>query len=409
MLYFAVGELGLEGGVCVTASHNPKEYTGMKIVRRGALPVGGESGLLDVRDRALKPFGPPAKRGETHRNETPATELSRHDSHPPQANDGSRRHTDGMPAPEPTIECVEGDKVRIFVTNKLPEHTTVHWHGILLPNGMDGVGGLTQPHIPVGKTYVYEFQMKHSGTFMYHPHADEMVQMAMGMMGSLVVHPRDPNFNRVDRDFAFMLAAYDIEPGAATPKVAEMTDFNLWTFNTRVFPGIDPLVVYGTLFVKCPVGDATLADPGCQARVLEEIAIVQPKLIVVMGDEAMYALQDLQDFESALGRRAVSAPERPGRTALIKEVGQAGDQRAVGDPGVAADRQGFGRCGEHAHRAAVPAQRCRSSRAASSRLLLAAFCFPTKSSPGSLRQPPVTCRRRLCWFDRGTASREARR
>ena len=52
MVYFAVGELELDGGVMVTASHNPKEYTGMKIVRRGALPVGGESGLLDVRDRA---------------------------------------------------------------------------------------------------------------------------------------------------------------------------------------------------------------------------------------------------------------------------------------------------------------------------------------------------------------------
>ena len=63
MVYFAVGELGLDGGVCVTASHNPKQYTGMKIVRAGALPVGGESGLLDVRDRALKPFGPHATRG----------------------------------------------------------------------------------------------------------------------------------------------------------------------------------------------------------------------------------------------------------------------------------------------------------------------------------------------------------
>jgi phosphomannomutase len=66
MVYFAVTELDLEGGVCVTASHNPKQYTGMKIVRRGALPVGGESGLLDVRDRALRPFGPPKKRGEVH-------------------------------------------------------------------------------------------------------------------------------------------------------------------------------------------------------------------------------------------------------------------------------------------------------------------------------------------------------
>jgi len=69
MVYFAVGDLGLDGGVCVTASHNPKQYTGMKIVREGALPVGGESGLLDVRDRALKPFGPPEKRGEATRKD----------------------------------------------------------------------------------------------------------------------------------------------------------------------------------------------------------------------------------------------------------------------------------------------------------------------------------------------------
>ena len=95
--------------------------------------------------------------------------------------------------PGPTIEAVEGDKIRIFVTNKLPEQTTVHWHGMLLPNGMDGVGGLTQPHIPVGKTFVYEFVLKGSGTFMYHPHSDEMVQMAMGMMGMFVVHPKGPD------------------------------------------------------------------------------------------------------------------------------------------------------------------------------------------------------------------------
>ena len=163
-------------------------------------------------------------------------------------------------SPGPTIECVEGDKVRIFVTNKLPEHTTIHWHGILLPNGMDGVGGLTQPQIAVGKTYVYEFQMKHSGTFMYHPHADEMVQMAMGMMGSLVVHPRDPNFNRVDRDFAFILAAYDIEPGAATPKVAEMTDFNIWSWNSRIFPGIDSLNVRQGDKVRIRIGNLTMTN-----------------------------------------------------------------------------------------------------------------------------------------------------
>src|SRR5512134_2539063 len=126
--------------------------------------------------------------------------------------------------PGPTIEAVEGDKVRIFVTNKLPEHTTVHWHGMLVPNGMDGVGGLTQPHIPVGKTFVYEFILTRSGTFMYHLHSDEMVQMAMGMMGSIVVHPRDPALHRADRDFVFVMSSYDVTPGASLPNVTEMTD-----------------------------------------------------------------------------------------------------------------------------------------------------------------------------------------
>ena len=163
-------------------------------------------------------------------------------------------------SPGPTIEAVEGDKVRIFVTNKLPEHTTVHWHGMLLPNGMDGVGGLTQPHIKPGKTFVYEFVLKKSGTFMYHPHADEMVQMAMGMMGFFVVHPRDSKFMRVDRDFVFLLNAYDIDPGAYMPKVMTMTDFNLWTFNSRAFPGIDPLVVGKGDRTRIRVGNLTMTN-----------------------------------------------------------------------------------------------------------------------------------------------------
>jgi manganese oxidase len=163
-------------------------------------------------------------------------------------------------SPGPTIEAVEGDRVRIFVTNKLPEHTTVHWHGIMLPSGMDGVGGLTQPHIPPGKTFVYEFTLLRSGTHMYHPHADEMVQMAMGMMGMFIIHPKDQRQMRVDRDFVFLLAAYDIEPGAATPKTAEMTDFNLWTFNSRVFPGIDPIVARTGDRVRVRVGNLTMTN-----------------------------------------------------------------------------------------------------------------------------------------------------
>jgi FtsP/CotA-like multicopper oxidase with cupredoxin domain len=163
-------------------------------------------------------------------------------------------------SPGPTIEAVEGDNVRIFVTNKLPENTAVHWHGQRLPNGMDGVGGLTQPHIPPGKTFVYEFQMRRSGTFMYHPHSDEMVQMAMGMMGFLVVHPKDPAFRRVDRDFVFLLNAFDIEAGSYVPKVNTMLDFNLWTWNSRAFPGIDPFVVAKNDKVRIRFGNLTMTN-----------------------------------------------------------------------------------------------------------------------------------------------------
>ena len=163
-------------------------------------------------------------------------------------------------SPGPTIEVVEGDRVRIFVTNKLPEHTSVHWHGQRLPNGMDGVTGLTQPGIPPGKTFVYEFVARRPGTFMYHPHADEMTQMAMGMMGFWVTHPKDPNFMKVDRDFVFLLSNYDIDPGSYTPKIMTMTDFNLFTFNSRVFPGIDPMVVRQGDKVRVRVGNLTMTN-----------------------------------------------------------------------------------------------------------------------------------------------------
>jgi FtsP/CotA-like multicopper oxidase with cupredoxin domain len=143
--------------------------------------------------------------------------------------------------PGPTMEAVEGDRVRILVTNSLPEPTSVHWHGAILPNGMDGVGGLTQPHIQPGETYAYEFTLRQHGTLMYHPHSDEMVQMAMGMQGFFIIHPRSGP--RVDRDFAIFLAEWFVAPGTATPNTSVMTDFNLFTFNSRIYPGTDPLVV----------------------------------------------------------------------------------------------------------------------------------------------------------------------
>jgi FtsP/CotA-like multicopper oxidase with cupredoxin domain len=165
-------------------------------------------------------------------------------------------------SPGPTIEVVEGDRVRIFVTNKLPEHTSVHWHGQRVPNGMDGVSGLNQPAIQPGKTFVYEFVARRPGTFMYHPHADEMTQMAMGMMGFWVTHPkaRHPLIDEVQRDFCFLLNAYDIDPGSKTPRIMTMTDFNLWSWNSRLFPGIDSLNVRVGDKVRIRIGNLTMTN-----------------------------------------------------------------------------------------------------------------------------------------------------
>jgi manganese oxidase len=140
----------------------------------------------------------------------------------------------------------------------------VHWHGQRLPNGMDGVTGLTQPAIEPGKTFVYEFVARRAGTFMYHPHADEMTQMAMGMMGFWVTHPKSKTasafIDEVQRDFCFLLNSYDIDPGSYTPKTMTMLDQNLWTWNSRIFPGIDSLNVRLNDKVRIRIGNLTMTN-----------------------------------------------------------------------------------------------------------------------------------------------------
>ncbi|MCC6409701.1 MAG: copper oxidase [Planctomycetes bacterium] len=160
-------------------------------------------------------------------------------------------------SPGPTIECVQGDRVRILVTNRLGEHTTVHWHGIRLPNGMDGVGGLNQPHIKPGETWAYEFVVRDAGTFMYHPHADEMVQMALGLMGMFIVHPREED-EPVDRDFVLLPHAWAVHPGTYRPDPSVMNDFNLFTFNGKVFPATEPLVVRTGERVRLRLGNLSM-------------------------------------------------------------------------------------------------------------------------------------------------------
>ncbi|MGF1623986.1 MAG: multicopper oxidase family protein [Alphaproteobacteria bacterium] len=106
--------------------------------------------------------------------------------------------------PGPTLRIRQGEPVRIVVENRLDEDTTVHWHGIRLPNAMDGVPGLTQPPIRPGESFVYAFTPPDAGTFWYHPHANSAVQLGRGLAGALIVEEPEPV--AVDRDLIWMLS-----------------------------------------------------------------------------------------------------------------------------------------------------------------------------------------------------------
>ena len=101
--------------------------------------------------------------------------------------------------PGPVIEVNQGDKVRIIVTNNLPEPTSIHWHGLEIVADMDGVPGMTQDLIQPGGEFVYEFDLHQAGSFFYHSHI--AMQEAMGMVGWLIIHPEKAYTPTVDRDF----------------------------------------------------------------------------------------------------------------------------------------------------------------------------------------------------------------
>jgi FtsP/CotA-like multicopper oxidase with cupredoxin domain len=104
---------------------------------------------------------------------------------------------------------------------------------------------------------MYEFTLRQHGTFMYHSHHDEMTQMGMGMTGMFVIHPRNAQGPRPDRDFALMLHEWAIEVGAERPDPNEMTDFNVLTINAKAFPGTAPLIVKFGDKVRIRIGNCT--------------------------------------------------------------------------------------------------------------------------------------------------------
>jgi len=159
------------------------------------------------------------------------------------------------------IEAVEGERIRVYVTNRLPVPTSVHWHGVYLPNGMDGVAGLTQPYIEAGATAKYEFTLRQHGTLMFHSHHDEMTQMGMGLIGMLIVHPRNPSpDDRVDRDFSLLISEWAVKAGTARPNTVQMNDFNVLTLNGKVFPSTAPLVCKTGDRVRIRIGNLGATD-----------------------------------------------------------------------------------------------------------------------------------------------------
>lgn len=143
--------------------------------------------------------------------------------------------------PGPTIEAYEGDRVRLIVKNELPEPTSIHWHGLEVPNEMDGVGALTQPTIEPGGNFIYEFILYQNGTFMYHSGFNEKKQVAMGLGGMFVIHPKKYR-HKIDKDFAILIQEWTFLPGNENPDVTSI-DPNWFTFNAKAAPSTEILTV----------------------------------------------------------------------------------------------------------------------------------------------------------------------
>ena len=118
----------------------------------------------------------------------------------------------GGAAPGPELRVRQGERLRIEIENRLPEATTTHWHGVRVPNAMDGVPHLTQAPIAPGETFVYEFTVPDAGTYWYHPHHNSSQQVGRGLYGALIVEERDPY--PVDRELTWLLGDWRLLPDA---------------------------------------------------------------------------------------------------------------------------------------------------------------------------------------------------
>lgn len=142
--------------------------------------------------------------------------------------------------PGPTIQITQGDRVRIIFENRLPERTSMHWHGFEIPNAMDGGPNISQKPVNPGERFIYEFTLHQAGTYFYHSHM--AMQEMMGMLGAFIMHPKMSYEPRVDKDFVIMLQEFAVLPSNTVPNTMNM-EFNWLVFNGKAGPAITPLIV----------------------------------------------------------------------------------------------------------------------------------------------------------------------
>jgi FtsP/CotA-like multicopper oxidase with cupredoxin domain len=146
--------------------------------------------------------------------------------------------------PGPLIRITEGDRVRVVLRNNLPESTTIHWHGMQVPPGIDGVPGASQPAIKPGEVFTYEFVAKSAGTFWYHSQTDSDLQVSVSLFAPLIVDPKAPTGPNPDVDRVIMLNEWRVV-GDVTVPAMPMTgmDANFFTVNGKFYPDAESIDV----------------------------------------------------------------------------------------------------------------------------------------------------------------------
>ena len=156
--------------------------------------------------------------------------------------------------PGPRLQMTEGDHVRINFHNNLPESTTVHWHGLIVPNEMDGPAKITQDPVPPGGSYTYEFTVGQSGTYFYHSHDHPDRQQALGLYGALLIAPKDPSAEvKADLDYTIQLQEWLKREWLTYPAMLmEGALPNYFTINGKAYPSTDtvPMKVGQTIKLR---------------------------------------------------------------------------------------------------------------------------------------------------------------